>query len=303
MAINETDLRALRVFIAITQSGGFAKAQNDLNLSQPTISNMIAGLEEKVGFRVCDRGRAGFKLTVKGEELYRLAHTLFASFETFNTEVANLRKELIGDLNIGFTDDALGFSSPFMDGLLKSFCHSAPNIRLIFAEGDRAHLEQKLQETRIDLLIGHLDNSERYFQQNLYADEYSLYAAPNHYIFGSFGTSSELLGNAKYVRRAFPCTAEIKCLSEVSVSAIAHSTPALISLLKTGHLIGFLSSKAAAEYVLRGELMEIKVPEMHYRKTISAFRRKNSKPNRLVRTFLSHLEEFHATNKHLVEDK
>lgn len=294
MAILDTDLRLLRVFITIVQSGGFAKAQNDLNLSQPTISNMIASLEEKVGFRVCDRGRAGFKLTVKGEELYRRSHELFASMEVFNTDIANLQSELMGDLNIGFTDAALGFSSPFMDSLLKSFCQFAPNVRLIIAEGENAHLEQKLQETRIDLLVGHLDHSERYFFRDLYGDDYVLYASPNHYIFSSPANTAELLDNAKFARRALPCADEIQLLSEKTVSALAHSTSAMVSLLKTGNYIGFLSSVAAREHVLRDELREVQSPVMRYQKTIRAFRRKNSKPNRLVRTFLTHLDEFLA---------
>ena len=52
--------------MTVAQCGGFAAAQVALNVGQSTISRQIGDLEERLGMRLCQRGRAGFRLTDKG---------------------------------------------------------------------------------------------------------------------------------------------------------------------------------------------------------------------------------------------
>ena len=66
MRISRSDLTALRVFDAVARNRGFAQAQVETGLSLSSISNHVAALEERLGVRLCDRGRSGFKLTLKG---------------------------------------------------------------------------------------------------------------------------------------------------------------------------------------------------------------------------------------------
>ena len=58
--ISNLDLGLLRVFVAVTRSGGFSAARTELNVGQPTISNKIADLELRLGMRLCDREEADF---------------------------------------------------------------------------------------------------------------------------------------------------------------------------------------------------------------------------------------------------
>ena len=64
------DLGLLRVFVTVVHSGGFSAARTELNVSQPTISMKISDLEARLGMRLCERGRAGFKLTAEGQLVY-----------------------------------------------------------------------------------------------------------------------------------------------------------------------------------------------------------------------------------------
>ena len=47
--LDTIDLRLLRVFITLVESGGFAGAQIALNLSQSTLSTYLADLEKRIG--------------------------------------------------------------------------------------------------------------------------------------------------------------------------------------------------------------------------------------------------------------
>ncbi len=63
MKLSDIDLKLLRVFQAVAKAQGFGKARDTLGISQPAISAQIAKLEERLGFRLCERGPQGFALT------------------------------------------------------------------------------------------------------------------------------------------------------------------------------------------------------------------------------------------------
>lgn len=66
MHVAQSDLRSLAVFRAVVEHGSFLGAQVALGLSQSSVSFHMKALEERLGFRLCRRGRAGFELTDRG---------------------------------------------------------------------------------------------------------------------------------------------------------------------------------------------------------------------------------------------
>jgi hypothetical protein len=51
--------RDLQVFFAVVQSGSMAKAAQQLGLTQPAVSDIVAALEEMFGVRLFDRNSRG----------------------------------------------------------------------------------------------------------------------------------------------------------------------------------------------------------------------------------------------------
>ena len=75
--LHDVDLQLLRLFLGVVESNGFSAAQGELGLSQSSISQQMAKLETRLGYRVCNRGKGGFSLTPKGEQLLIAARSLF----------------------------------------------------------------------------------------------------------------------------------------------------------------------------------------------------------------------------------
>ena len=71
--LSEGDIRLLKVFAKVVEAGGFSAAQIDLNISQSTISTHMTSLEQRLGVRLCERGRSGFHLTERGKLIYQEA--------------------------------------------------------------------------------------------------------------------------------------------------------------------------------------------------------------------------------------
>lgn len=68
----DLNLRDIRAFIAVAQTGSFTRAATRLHLSQPALTVQIRRLEETVGMRLFDRNSRNVALTPTGRELLPL---------------------------------------------------------------------------------------------------------------------------------------------------------------------------------------------------------------------------------------
>ena len=70
------DLRQLRYFVTIVQTGSMAAAAKQLHLAQPALSHHLKNLEREFDTRLLERGPKGMSATAKGELLYQHAVAL-----------------------------------------------------------------------------------------------------------------------------------------------------------------------------------------------------------------------------------
>lgn len=88
MAIRPPSLRAIAAFEAAARLGSFAKAAEELNLSQSAVSHAVRTLEERLGEILFDRSRSAVVLTQAGATLasrVRLSLSLLnEAFETIS---------------------------------------------------------------------------------------------------------------------------------------------------------------------------------------------------------------------------
>jgi DNA-binding transcriptional LysR family regulator len=104
MQTRDADIHLLRVFAQVAESGGLSAAQERLNVAPSTISTQISSLEERLGFPICLRGRAGFSLTPKGKIVLEEARKLFAGLDRFQEEMLGIADTYVGVTRIGLLD-------------------------------------------------------------------------------------------------------------------------------------------------------------------------------------------------------
>lgn len=78
VAPHGVELRHLRYFVAVADSGTFTQAAERMFISQPTISQQIRRLEELLGAPLLQRGREGVRLTDAGSVLLEESRTLLS---------------------------------------------------------------------------------------------------------------------------------------------------------------------------------------------------------------------------------
>jgi DNA-binding transcriptional LysR family regulator len=78
---------ALFVFEAAARCGNFTRAAQELYVSQPAVSRMLARMEDHIGVRLFERVRGGIELTESGRILYRKISEGFSGIESAIREI------------------------------------------------------------------------------------------------------------------------------------------------------------------------------------------------------------------------
>lgn len=101
------DPRAIRTFLAVVRSNSISGGARALNISQPSVSNAIAQLEQSLGVLLFRRLRSGIALTPEGEALLRRAEAIDSVLRDAEAEIRLASAGVLGPLRIGGTPGAL----------------------------------------------------------------------------------------------------------------------------------------------------------------------------------------------------
>src|SRR5436309_8037062 len=127
MSLDDRTLRRLklsdlRIFHAVVQRGGMAKAAKDLNVSQPAVSKAIAALERTLGVRLLERHPQGVEPTPYGRALLRGGIAVFDELKQSVKEIEFLADPTVGELRIGCTEPlAAGFMAAVIDSVSQQY--------------------------------------------------------------------------------------------------------------------------------------------------------------------------------------
>ncbi|AJK47715.1 transcriptional regulator, LysR family [Burkholderia plantarii] len=97
------DIKPLRYFVTLAETGHFGRAATRLNLSQPPLSRQIAALEASLGVMLVERGPRGVTLTPAGERFRDDAKAILAAVERAAHHARAAASGAAGKLTVGFT--------------------------------------------------------------------------------------------------------------------------------------------------------------------------------------------------------
>jgi DNA-binding transcriptional LysR family regulator len=148
-ALRRLKLSDLRLFQAVVEHRGMARASTHLNLSQPAVSKAISALERVLGVRLLDRTAHGVEPTLYGCALLEGGVAVFDELNQSLKRIAFLSDSAVGELRIGSTEfGAPGFAAAAID----AFSQSYPGIRFHVVTADLSTLvERDLRQRNIEL--------------------------------------------------------------------------------------------------------------------------------------------------------
>lgn len=90
----------LKVFVAVAETGGFAKAAARLGSSPPAVTRVVAALEQRLGVEFFARTTRRVRLTEAGKLFLERARGLLADLETAESEVTGENRLPTGHLSV-----------------------------------------------------------------------------------------------------------------------------------------------------------------------------------------------------------
>lgn len=124
----------LRVFIAVADSGGLAKAAGAIHSSPPAVTRTIASLEERLGVRLFDRTTRSLRLTEPGMTFLENARRVLSDLEDAEQDIAGQSKIISGHLTI---TASLTFGRAMLQPIILDFLDANPRINISMLLFDR----------------------------------------------------------------------------------------------------------------------------------------------------------------------
>jgi LysR family transcriptional regulator, regulatory protein for tcuABC len=144
------DMRQLKYFVQIVESGSLSKASRQLFIAQPALSQQMTRLEDEVGKPLLVRSSRGVKPTDNGEALYHHARFILRQLDQAVSVARRDHSNVSGRVNLGMaptTVCALGLP------LIKHLNAKYPGITLNVVEALSGHLEHMTRLGELDLAI------------------------------------------------------------------------------------------------------------------------------------------------------
>ncbi|MCR4804588.1 MAG: LysR family transcriptional regulator [Clostridia bacterium] len=276
------ELKQLRSFIAVVESGSFTKAAGASYTSQPTISAHIKALEEELNVQLIARDTKNLRVTEKGRELYECALSMVQIQE-------RLLKKWAGEQEKTIVIGASTIPSAYvLPPLLGAFQAQHPDIRLQIRQGDSAAIAEAVENGSCDLGVVGEDLSGR-LQCTQLAEDRTVIISPNNDLYAKImasGSVDKLLRSPVIFREigsASRRSAENLLASlgkrpeELNIIAVLNDQEAIKNLVASGMGISFVSALAAAREAEDGRLLtfDTGLPEAQRRFFLA--QRKNAK--------------------------
>ena len=292
-----TDLTALRVFDAVVRHGGFTAAQAELNISPSTISIHIRALEDRLGVKLCRRGREGFELTEQGNLAILATRRLLQSLDDFALDVSGLGQKLAGQLKIGIVDSIVTDPNLHLSEAVAQFKAQPNEVLIEITEDQPQVLQQKVRSGDRHLGIGsfpHKVSGLRY--EPLYTETHSLYCADTHALFAAPPETLTLASvrDQQIVSRGYWREELVRNLGFENIGALVYQIEPQLILILSGQYLGFLPDHTARRWVEMGRLRAIAPQSITYRCTFDLVTRRDPETSRMIGRFLQVLRGVHG---------
>jgi len=292
--LGDTHIRLLRIFKVVIESGGFAAAEVELNISRSAISIAISELEALLKTRLCNRGRSGFSITEQGNKVYDSTLQLFVNLAMFKTQINAINTDLVGELNIGITDNMVTIPQMRITKAISALKHQASEVIINIRMIPPNEIETAILDGQLHIgIVPDLRTLAGLSYLSLYKEKSLLYCGELHPLFNQDINviSDKTLAMYDSVLPNYPQPAAIKSQQKV-LKAMASSTDreGIAFLILTGRFLGFLPEHFAQRWVARDTMRAIEPHHRTFDTHFSAITRKGARENLILEAFLGELE-------------
>jgi LysR family transcriptional regulator, transcriptional activator for bauABCD operon len=289
--LSDLDVRLIRVFLAVVDSGGITRAQSALKVGQSTLSTQLGTLEVRLGYRLCERGRGGFRLTAKGERFERAARQLVSTMNEFCHQAQSIDTRLVGVLKIGIIDHTPPTQHALFSQAIARFRERDESVQFSILLRTPEQIVREILSGDLHIGLGyfwHRVPSLEYAR--MFIEEQRAYCGRGHPLFSQKRAIDVAEAcSHEWVGRTYP-VAELDMRAKCGrVAALADNMEAVVLLLMSGGYCGYLPPAVAQPYVELGLLRVLNSRELRYEVPIHIVSQRPDRRGEIVEAFLEDL--------------
>ena len=144
------DLKGLRAFCSVAESGSFSRAAAALGMAQSVLSRQVSALEGELGGRLFHRTGRGVQPTELGQALLPRAQALNVDVEALLTEARGVSGSPAGMVDLAVVP---GWAQPLIATLVGRLLAEYPRIRLRAHEAYSGQVEEWLATGRTEVAV------------------------------------------------------------------------------------------------------------------------------------------------------
>lgn len=288
------DIRSLQIFTQVVDAGGVSAAQEALGMTQSNISAQLLDLESRLGMKLCDRGRAGFKVTEEGAEVYATVCALLADLGDYQDRLQSIRHGLRGELLIGHMDHYLSHPEARLVSALRDMASLSADVHFNLRTASMASLLDALNDSEVQLAIGAFtesDDNVQYYE--LHPERQILCCSSEHALakLDKAPSRTEVIRKG-YARALYGYDQDAERLE--NPVATVHQIEGMVAFILSGRGLGYLPDHVAEPFLKNHRMISVLPGEFSASLPIYLAVRKKSLESPLVRRFVQILLALHG---------
>jgi DNA-binding transcriptional LysR family regulator len=245
------ELRQLRYFVMLADTGNFHRAAERLHMSQPPLTVAIRKLEEELGTTLFLRSARGVVLTAAGRASLDMARATLAQADRFREAAREGAAGERGRLRVGFVGSA---TFELLPRLIAEYRRRYPAVELMLEEATSADIARKLAAAELDVGLVRLPLLEIAAVDTQVIDPDELYAALPE---GSPFSDAHSVALSDLAEQPFILQSRISVLHSITLAACqkagfmpkvaqeAAQLSAVLALVRSGLGVALVPSRAA----------------------------------------------------------
>jgi DNA-binding transcriptional LysR family regulator len=280
----------LRVFVTVAAERSFSRAARKLRRTQPAVSQAIRRLELAAGERLIDRSSRDGTLTDAGEVLLEYGARLIRLADEAAGAVADLRDARSGRVVIGANEGGVHAVLP----LIAAFRHDHPAILVEVRRLSARQMPQEVSLRSVDFGVVTFNPPDRELSSLVVTtDELVLLVRPDHPLADRRQITMEEMGRQTVIAHNDPSPTRERVLklyeqrqTQLNIRLSLPSLDAIKRAVEMGLGVALLPRRCAQGEISRGELVEIRVPELRSPRQVRLVHRREAQLSHAARAFL-----------------
>ncbi|MGO4331592.1 LysR family transcriptional regulator [Cupriavidus sp. M-11] len=144
-------LRKYQHFVTLIEAGSFARAADELHLSQPALTRSIQALESELGKMLIDRAYGRAALTAEGLVVLERARRMLREAREMKRDLEMMQDLTRGHIRVGFGALAASF---LLDPVLAMLLGRYPGLRVDVEIDEARALGERIEAEELDVFLG-----------------------------------------------------------------------------------------------------------------------------------------------------